>query len=114
MPSLVFAMLVGTVPAWPLFAILAFELAVGGLDNLLSHHRVPPRRSRGAAACSASARCSRSPCVLPAYARPLVDLAAVVSVVGVRAEFWRGRDYYLDKRIRDKAARAAASPEPST
>jgi hypothetical protein len=35
----------------------------------------------------------------------------VVSVVGVSAEFWRGRDYFMDKRIRDKAARAAAAEQ---
>ena len=38
-------------------------------------------------------------------------VAAVVSVVGVSAEFWRGRDYFMDKRIRDKAARAAAAEQ---
>jgi hypothetical protein len=27
----------------------------------------------------------------------------------VCAEFWRGRDYFLDKRIRDKALREAAA-----
>jgi hypothetical protein len=31
----------------------------------------------------------------------------------VSAEFWRGRDYFLDKRIRDMAMRGAeAAPEP--
>jgi hypothetical protein len=30
-------------------------------------------------------------------------------VFGVSAEFWRGRDYFLDKRIRDKALREAAA-----
>jgi hypothetical protein len=27
----------------------------------------------------------------------------------VFAEFWRGRDYFLDKRIRDKALREATT-----
>ena len=31
-------------------------------------------------------------------------------MIGVAAEFWRGRDYFLDKRIRDKAMRDAAVP----
>jgi hypothetical protein len=31
----------------------------------------------------------------------------------VSAEFWRGRDFFLDKRIRDKALREAASAEPT-
>jgi hypothetical protein len=51
--------------------------------------------------------------VLPAYAAPLSILAAAISLVGVAAEFWRGRDYFLDKRIRDKALREArATPVP--
>jgi hypothetical protein len=52
--------------------------------------------------------------IVPAYAGPLAILAAAVSLVGVSAEFWRGRDYFLDKRIRDKAMRGAeAPPEPT-
>ena len=40
LPALLFAVLVETdAPAWPVFTILAFELSVGGLDNLLSHHK---------------------------------------------------------------------------
>jgi len=31
-------------------------------------------------------------------------------MVGVSIEFWRGRDYFLDKRIRDKALRETARP----
>jgi hypothetical protein len=48
--------------------------------------------------------------IAPAYAGPLSVLAAAVSLVGVSAEFWRGRDYFLDKRIRDKALREATAP----
>jgi hypothetical protein len=40
-------------------------------------------------------------------------VAAVVSVAGVAGEFWRGRDYFLDKRIRDKALREAAAADPA-
>jgi CDP-diacylglycerol--glycerol-3-phosphate 3-phosphatidyltransferase len=40
LPALLFAVLVRTdAPPWPIFSILAFELGVGGLDNLLSHHK---------------------------------------------------------------------------
>lgn len=108
MPVLLFAVLVKTpAPAWPIFAILSLELAVGGLDNLLSHHR---------AATQALAWGSRvlGICVLlgaawaaPSLAAPLTIIAAAGSLVGVAAEFWRGRDYFLDQRIRDKALRAA-------
>jgi len=112
-PSLVFAVLVQTpAPAWPLFAILAFELAVGGLDNLLSHHRKATKalawggRVLGVSALLALAL------VIPSQAALFSIIAAVASVIGVAAEFWRGRDYYLDKRIRDQAARAV-SADPS-
>jgi len=108
-PSLVFAVMVETPAApWPLFTILAFELAVGGLDNLLSHHRKATKalawggRVLGVSALLALAL------VIPAQATLLTIIAAAVSVFGVSAEFWRGRDYYLDKRIRDQAARVSA------
>src|SRR5439155_11895498 len=39
LPMLLYLVLIGPGPAWPIFLILAAELAVGGLDNLLSHHR---------------------------------------------------------------------------
>lgn len=109
MPVLLFAVLVKTpAPAWPVFAILSFELAAGGLDNLLSHHRKAAQalvwggRVLGVSALLGGAL------VLPAYAAVLSSLAAVVSVVGVAAEFWRGRDYFLDSRIRREAM-----PEPT-
>jgi cardiolipin synthase len=108
-PSLVFAVMVETPAApWPLFTILAFELAVGGLDNLLSHHRKATKalawggRVLGVSALLALAL------VVPSQATLLTIVAAAVSVIGVSAEFWRGRDYYLDKRIRDQAARVSA------
>ncbi|HET9624403.1 MAG TPA: CDP-alcohol phosphatidyltransferase family protein [Kofleriaceae bacterium] len=109
LPILAFRVLVEpTTPAWPIFAILAFELAVGGLDNLMSHHKRATQalawggRVLGTCALLAAALAA------PAYAAPLSILAAAVSVIGVSAEFWRGRDYFLDKRIRDKALREAA------
>jgi len=40
----------------------------------------------------------------------LPTIAAAISIIGVAAEFWRGRDYFLDKRIREKALREAAKP----
>jgi CDP-diacylglycerol--glycerol-3-phosphate 3-phosphatidyltransferase len=112
-PSLVFAVLVEhDAPAWPLFTILAVELAVGGLDNLLSHHRKATKalawggRVLGVSALLALAL------VVPAQATWLTIVGAAVSVVGVAAEFWRGRDYYLDKRIRDLAARSVNGDDP--
>lgn len=114
LPMLLYPVLIGPGPAWPIFAILASELAVGGLDNLLSHHRRATLAlawgSRVLGVCALLAVAL----LVPAYAGPLSMLAAAISLVGVAAEFWRGRDYFLDKRIRDKALReSAAQPEAS-
>ncbi|MEO8701068.1 MAG: CDP-alcohol phosphatidyltransferase family protein [Kofleriaceae bacterium] len=113
LPGLLFAVLVRTsAPPWPVFAILSLELAVGGLDNLLSHHKVATKAlAWGGRVLGVSALLGAA-LLLPDYATPLSIVAAVVSVVGVAAEFWRGRDYFMDKRIRDKALREAAAAEP--
>jgi CDP-diacylglycerol--glycerol-3-phosphate 3-phosphatidyltransferase len=111
LPSLVFAVLVETpAPPWPLLTILAVELAVGGLDNLLSHHK----RASGAFAWGARTMGTSAflalALVIPDRATELAVIAAAVSTAGVCWEFWRGRDYYLDARLRDERARSATSP----
>jgi CDP-diacylglycerol--glycerol-3-phosphate 3-phosphatidyltransferase len=107
-PALLFAVLVRTDAwSWSLIAILALELAVGGLDNLLAHHRL------SAGAPSWSARVLGSSALLGAalvlgeqgYRAPvdyLTGAAALVCLVGVTYEFWRGRVVYLDQSKRDK------------
>ena len=107
LPLLLFAVLVHTdAPRWTVFAILALELAVGGLDNLLSHHKAQAQalawggRVLGVSVLLAGAL------VMPAEATVLAVAAAAISFAGVAAEFARGRDYYLDARIRDQAARS--------
>lgn len=96
-------------PAWPLIGVLSLELAVGGLDNLLSHHR----SASGALVWGARAIGASGLCVLaglvPAQATAFAIAALVVSTIGVAWEFARGRDYYLDKRIRRKALEAEAA-----
>ena len=106
LPFAIFAALVESpAPAWPVIMVLALELAVGGLDNLLAHHRagsgalVWGARTLGAAALLALT------VVIEDQAEALAIAAAAVSLVGVAAQFWRGRDYYLDGRIRAKALR---------
>jgi len=115
MPALLFAVLVETeAPPWPVFTILAFELGVGGLDNLLSHHKKATKAlawgGRVLSVCSLLGLAL----LLPDYATLFSAVAAAVSVVGVSAEFWIGRDYFMDKRIRDKALREAAAAESKT
>ena len=109
LPMLLYKVLVGPGPAWPIFVILAFELAVGGLDNLLSHHKRATKALAWGSRVLGVCALVGAAWLVPAYAEPLSILAAAVSVVGVFAEFWRGRDYFLDKRIRDKALRDAAA-----
>jgi CDP-diacylglycerol--glycerol-3-phosphate 3-phosphatidyltransferase len=112
LPMLLYPVLLGPAPAWPIFLILATELAVGGLDNLLSHHRRATKALAWGGRVLGVCALLGAALVAPAYAEPLSILAAAVSVVGVSAEFWRGRDYFLDKRIRDKAMREAeAAPQ---
>jgi cardiolipin synthase (CMP-forming) len=114
LPALLFAVLVETpAPPWPIFAILALELAVGGLDNLLSHHKVATKALAWGSRVLGTSALLGAALVLPEYSTPLTIVAAVVSVIGVSAEFWRGRDFFLDKRIRDKALREQAKSEPS-
>jgi CDP-diacylglycerol--glycerol-3-phosphate 3-phosphatidyltransferase len=109
LPMLLYKVLVGPCPAWPVFIVLAFELAVGGLDNLLSHHKRATKALAWGGRVLGVCVLLGAALVVPAYATPLAILAAAVSVIGVSAEFWRGRDYFLDKRIRDKALREAAA-----
>lgn len=110
LPMLLYRVLVGPAPAWPIFLILATELAVGGLDNLLSHHRRATKALAWGSRVLGVCILLGAALVAPDHATELSILAALVSLVGVCAEFWRGRDYFLDKRIRDKALREAAAP----
>lgn len=95
-------------PAWPLIALVSLELAAGGLDNLLSHHRsasgalVWGARTLGATLLLVLA------VLIPDQATALAIAAMAVSLVGTAWEFTRGRDYYLDERIRRKELAKAA------
>jgi CDP-diacylglycerol--glycerol-3-phosphate 3-phosphatidyltransferase len=113
LPILVFAVLVKTPsPSWPIFAILSLELSVGGLDNLLSHHKVATKALAWGGRVLSVCILVGAALALPAYAAYFMYAATAVSLVGVAAEFWRGRDYFLDKRIRDRALREQAA-EPA-
>lgn len=111
LPVVLYKVLIGPCSAWPIFVVLAFELAVGGLDNLMSHHKRATKALAWGGRVLGVCVLLGAALIVPAWAEPLAIVAAVVSVIGVSAEFWRGRDYFLDKRIRDKALRDAA-PEP--
>ena len=114
LPMLLYKVLVDPGPAWPIFIVLAFELAVGGLDNLMSHHKRATKALAWGGRVLGVCVLLGAALVVPALAAPLSILAAAVSVIGVFAEFGRGRDYFLDKRIRDKALREGLPPPPMT
>jgi len=100
-------------PAWPPIAVLALELAAGGLDNLLSHHkRASGALAWGARTLGASALLGAT-VLTDSYAAWLAIAAAAICFTGVALEFWRGRDYYLDARIRDKALRDGRGGAPT-
>ncbi|HRC55967.1 MAG: CDP-alcohol phosphatidyltransferase family protein [Myxococcales bacterium] len=105
-PALLFTVQVETnAPAWTILTILPLELAVGGLDNLLSHHRKATGALQWGARVIGISVLLAAALILPAHAVALSIAAAALSVVGVTAEFIRGSDYYMDARIRNKALR---------
>jgi cardiolipin synthase len=114
LPVLIFAVAVETTaPGWALLTILALELAVGGLDNLVAHHK----RSSGALpwgsrVLGASALLGAA-LLVPAYAVSLAVLAAAVSFAGATWEAWRARELYLNPRVRDEALRDPPTPAPT-
>lgn len=113
MPGLLFAVLVAPgAPTWPIFAIFAFELAVGGLDNLLSHHKRATKALAWGGRVLGVCLLLAAALLVPQYADLFTYAATAVSMVGVALEFWHGRDYFLDKRIRDRALREAAVHQP--
>jgi len=115
MPGLLFAVLVKTpAPAWPIFAILALELAVGGLDNLLSHHQRATKALAWGSRVLGVCGLVLGALLVPAHSDLFLYAATAVSLVGVALEFWHGRDYFLDKRIRDRALREAAVHQPES
>lgn len=112
--AVAFCMVRTEVSAIATVGIIAIELAVGGLDNLLNHHRA------GASATHWAARVLGATLLLLAAAlapelgmtglvQPLAFAALAVSFAGGALEFWRGRDYYLDSRLRDKTLEEAAT-----
>lgn len=100
LPILLFTVLVDTeAPRWTVFTILAFELAVGGLDNLLSHHKVATKALAWGGRVLGVSCLLGGALVVPSLATPLTIVATCVSVFGVTAEFYRGRAYYVDALI---------------
>jgi CDP-diacylglycerol--glycerol-3-phosphate 3-phosphatidyltransferase len=115
MPVLLFGVLVKTdAPAWPVFLILSLELAAGGLDNLLSHHKkATPALIWGGRVLGISALLGGA-LALPGLAAELSIVAAVVSGARGGGAVWGGRGDRSGPRVRATAGRAggAAAPPP--
>jgi phosphatidylglycerophosphate synthase len=111
LPCAVFAALVRSdAPAWPILTVLSLELGVGGLDNLLSHHKAAASPlAWGARTLGASALLFATVWAGSA-ATSLAIAAAAISTAGVAWEFYRGRGYYLDQKQRDKARTPSSTP----
>ena len=96
-PILAYAVLEYTdAPRWTIFTILAFELAVGGLDNLLSHHKVATKALAWGGRVLGVSTMLGAALLLPAFAVPFSIVAAAGSAGGVIAEFVRGKPYYVN------------------
>jgi len=106
LPLLAVAVMVHTpAPAWPLLALLTFELALGGLDNLLSVHERAPAPLLWAARTLGAVALLGGALAVPDHAAALTIAAAALSALGAAVEFWRGRDLLW--------GRTEAPPSPS-
>lgn len=83
-------------PAAPVLLIIAGELAVGGLDNLLSRHQASSNALSYGARALGSAGLLAAAVLVESQTAALAWAAMVVCLIGVFHEFWRGKDYYLD------------------
>ena len=93
---LVAALVLSAAPPWAVLALFAVELAVGGLDNLMSvHGRAAPALPWGGRVLGAIALMALALWQVPA-APAATAIALAISAAGAAAEFWRGRDLYLD------------------
>jgi CDP-diacylglycerol--glycerol-3-phosphate 3-phosphatidyltransferase len=92
---LVASLVLGAAPPWAVLALFAVELAVGGLDNLLSvNARTAPALPWGGRTLGACALLALA-LAFPAHAAPLTVAALAISMAGAAVEFWRARDLYL-------------------
>ena len=96
-------------PSWALIALIAFEMAHGGLDNLLNHHHAEAGAMswglRTGAECAFLLLAWLAPSSRVALAACLAALA--VGTIGLVAVFVQKRRYYLDSPAPSLPAKAA-------
>jgi len=99
-------------PSWALIALMAFELAHGGLDNLLAHHRAEDGAVRWGARLVAECLLLGLAWWIPSttLSRSFCFAALLVSAVGLVIAFVQKRRYYLDEKPRAVAAAASTKP----
>jgi CDP-diacylglycerol--glycerol-3-phosphate 3-phosphatidyltransferase len=117
MPILAFAAIIYTpMPWWPIAAILACELAVGGLDNLLAHHDAAASAAPWGTRVLGISILLGAALLLtdqgyPGSAEWLGMAGAALSIIGVAVIFYQGRDYYLDQSLRGKEMRESLATD---
>jgi len=118
LPTLaVFAQMWGLAPKWALIGVVSFEMAHGGLDNLLAHHHVeqgPWVWGGRQALLSVLVGVSLLPPswnVPPSWVEFAAVLAFAVGGIALGWAFWNKRIYYLDSKLGDKA-RSVSPPPP--
>lgn len=91
-------------PSLLVILTLSLEMAVGGLDNLLSHHHAETTALAWGARVGAVLLCYALAIAVPGPGwRTLLAAAGfLASLGGTVAEFLRGRNYYLDSRLQQK------------
>ena len=102
------ALVYSEAPAAPILRVVAGELAVGGLDNLLSRHHASSSPLGFAARALGSSALLAGAALFSSLASPLAWAAMVVSLLGVSHEFWHGRHHYLDDSKRNEGLRVQA------
>lgn len=98
-------------PSWAIIALVAFELAHGGLDNLLAHHRAEDGALRWGARLVSECALLSAAWLVPstAMSRSLACAALGVAAVGLVLAFVHKRRYYLEDKPRTVAAATNAA-----
>ena len=94
--SAVLVMMQTDVIAIPMLAIVSLELAVGGLDNLLSRHKATSSVLSFSVRTMGTSGLLIAALFIESQATTLAWAAMAVSTLGVAHEFWHGRSHYLD------------------
>jgi CDP-diacylglycerol--glycerol-3-phosphate 3-phosphatidyltransferase len=99
-------------PSWAIIALVAFELAHGGLDNLLAHHRAEDGAVRWGARLISEIGLLVAAWLTPSttLSRSFAFAALFVSAVGLVIAFVQKRRWYLDEKPRAVPATAATKP----